>query len=64
MPRISFLRDFDYRPSGAPRVVVAYAAGKSYVVKRECADLALAKGAAVLDRKASPRPKPESSEGE
>lgn len=47
MARVRFLRDFDYRPSDRPRVVVAYKADMELTVKRECADAALAAGAAV-----------------
>lgn len=47
---VRFLKDFDYRPSGAFGVTVAYRAGQSYTVKRECAERAIAAKAAVKTR--------------
>lgn len=47
MAHVRFTADYDYRPSDRPRVVVAYKAGMSVTVKRECADDAIAKGRAV-----------------
>ena len=44
MAHVRFTADYDYRPSDRPRVVVAYKAGMSVTVKRECADDAIAKG--------------------
>lgn len=48
MAKVRFVQDFDYRPSEAPGAVLAYQAGKTYTVKRECADQAVAAGAAQL----------------
>lgn len=45
MARVKFTQNYDYRPSGAPGVTIAYKAGKSYSnVKREAADLAVMLG--------------------
>jgi hypothetical protein len=44
MARVRFSRPFDYKPK--PGVIVAYKAA-AYTVRRECADQAIAEGAAV-----------------
>ncbi len=43
--RVRFTADFDYRPT--PQVTVGYLAGMEMTVKRECAERAIAAGAAV-----------------
>lgn len=43
--RVRFTADFDYRPT--PQVTVGYLAGMEMTVKRECAEQAIAAGAAV-----------------
>lgn len=43
--RVRFTADFDYRPT--PQVTVGYLAGMEETVKRECAEQAIAAGAAV-----------------
>lgn len=53
MARVTFIRNFDYKPT--PRVLYAYRAGESKTVKRECADLAIARGAAIEDKPPSRR---------
>lgn len=45
MARVRFSRDFDYRPTRS--VMIAYRAECAYTVRRECADAAVAAGAAV-----------------
>jgi len=45
MPRVRFTADFDYKPTRA--VTVAYKAGMHCLVKRDCADQAIAAGKAV-----------------
>jgi hypothetical protein len=45
MAHVRFTRDYDYHPTR--HVWIAYKAGQSYSVKRECADAAIAAGAAV-----------------
>lgn len=47
MARVRFTADFDYRPPDAPRVLIAYKAGMSLTVKRDCAEKAVAAGKAV-----------------
>jgi hypothetical protein len=42
--RIRFIRDFDYHPT--PQVTIAYKAGMTEFVRLECAEQAVAKGAA------------------
>ncbi len=44
MAQVTFTEKFDYRP--LPGVVIAYKAGWSGTVKRECADQAVAAGKA------------------
>ncbi len=50
--RVKFNRDFDYVPSGEPRVTLAYTTDGGpngdgeYTVKRECGEEAVAAGAA------------------
>ncbi len=43
--RVRFTADFDYRPT--PHSIVGYLAGMEMTVKRECAEQAIAAGAAV-----------------
>jgi hypothetical protein len=45
MPRVRFIADFDYKPTRA--VTVEYKAGMQCLVKRDCADQAIAAGKAV-----------------
>lgn len=45
MATVYFMRNFDYHP--APRVLKAYKAGWEGTVKRECAEQAIAAGAAI-----------------
>jgi hypothetical protein len=45
MARVRFIADFDYKPTRA--VTVAYKAGMQCLVKRDCADQAIAAGKAV-----------------
>jgi hypothetical protein len=45
MARVRFIADFDYKPTRA--VTVAYKAGMQCLVKRHCADQAIAAGKAV-----------------
>jgi hypothetical protein len=45
MANVRFLADYDYKPT--PSRTVAYKAGWSGTVKRECADRAVALGKAV-----------------
>lgn len=47
MARVEFTDDFDYRPSIAPRSLVAYKKGMTVTVRRECADQATAQGKAI-----------------
>jgi hypothetical protein len=62
MARVRFIADHDYRPTR--RVTVAYKAGYSGTVKRDCADQAVALGKAVdLDAKGEPPPPVEESAG-
>lgn len=46
MARVLFLHDFPYRPSLERRTTIRYRAGWEGTVKRECADAAVAAGAA------------------
>lgn len=55
MARVRFIADYDYRPTGAGNALLAYKAGKSYTVKRECAAIAVLLGKAV-DVDVPPRP--------
>ncbi len=45
MARLRFIADFDYKP--LPSVTIAYRAGMTCVVKRDCYDQAIAAGKAV-----------------
>jgi len=45
MARVRFTHDFDYKP--LPSVTIAYRAGMVCVVKRQCADQAIAANKAV-----------------
>lgn len=45
--RVRFSHDFDYTPSGEPRVTIAYLAGMEETVKREAGEAAVAAGKAV-----------------
>lgn len=45
MARVRFIADFDYKP--LPSMTIAYRAGMVCVVKRECADQAIAAGKAI-----------------
>lgn len=47
MARVRFLANYDYRPVGARGAVIAYKAGRSYTVKRECAGIAVLLGKAI-----------------
>lgn len=47
MARVRFSDDYRYRPTAARQVCIKYRAGRTYTVKRECADGAVAAGAAV-----------------
>lgn len=44
--RVHFTRDYDYVPSGSPMTLIAYRAGTTATVKRECGEAAIAAGAA------------------
>lgn len=46
MARVRFLHDFPYRPTLERRTTIRYRAGWEGAVKRECADAAVAAGAA------------------
>ncbi|MBD9652002.1 hypothetical protein IB267_26945 [Ensifer sp. ENS09] len=58
MPRVRFIADFDYKPT--PQSTVGYLAGMEEVVKRECAEQAIAVGKAV----AVPTKRKEVTDGE
>jgi hypothetical protein len=45
--KVRFIANFDYTPSLERRVTIAYRAGWRGTVKRECAERAIAEGAAV-----------------
>ena len=48
MPHIRFLKDFDWSPPAMNgRVTIAYRAGMTENVTRDCADLAMSTGHAV-----------------
>jgi len=47
LARVRFSNDYRYRPSAARQICIKYRAGRAYTVKRECADAAVAAGAAV-----------------
>lgn len=51
MPWVKFNEDFDFHPKAEPRVTVAYKAGASEMVTRECAKVAVKAKAAVLTTK-------------
>lgn len=47
MPTITFVEDFDYSPPAhSGRVTLAYRAGTTATVTRDCADMAIAAGKA------------------
>lgn len=58
--KVRFVRAFDYTPSLERRVIIAYRAGWSGTVKRECGEAAVAAGAAV---DLTPPPETQSNEG-
>lgn len=45
--RVRFTDDYDYVPSGHPRVLIAYRKGMDLTVKREAGEAAVAAGKAV-----------------
>ncbi|CAN7430967.1 hypothetical protein LJR251_002747 [Rhizobium rhizogenes] len=45
MARVRFTADFDYKPT--PGITIAYKAGMQLLVKRDCADQAIAAGKAI-----------------
>jgi hypothetical protein len=45
MAHVKFTKDFDWSPRA--HVLIAYKAGRTEVVRRECADAAIAAGAGV-----------------
>jgi hypothetical protein len=47
MPWVTFTAPFCFKVKIKPHVVIAYKAGCSYLVKQECADLAIKSGKAV-----------------
>lgn len=48
MARITMLRDFDWRvPDAKSATTIALKSGETYTVKRQCADDAVAAGAAL-----------------
>lgn len=47
MARVQFGDDYRYRPSALRQICIKYRGGRAYTVKRECADAAVAAGAAV-----------------
>lgn len=52
MPWVTFTRNYDFSPAKlGGRVTVAYKKGTTLLVNRECADGALAAGAAVKVKK-------------
>lgn len=54
--RVRFTRDYDYTPTGERRVTIAYKAGATETVKRECGDAAVAAKAAVEIDQPAPDP--------
>lgn len=44
MPRVKFLKDFDWKPK--PAVTLAFKAGSEHLVTTRCAQAAIAKGRA------------------
>lgn len=54
MARVKFTKNFDYRP--VQGTTIGYLAGMEITVRQECADLAIAAGAAVTVEK--PRKEP------
>lgn len=58
MARVKFTHDFDYKPT--PGTTIAYLAGMEETVKQECADQAIAAGAA----KSLDKPRKETDNGE
>lgn len=58
--RVTFSAPFDYSPAALNgRVTIAYEAGKTYSVTRECGEAAIAAGKAS----AAPRRRADASEG-
>jgi hypothetical protein len=47
MTHVRFTENFDWSPK--PHVLIAYKAGESHTVKRECAEAAIAAGKAVKE---------------
>lgn len=58
MARVKFTKNFDYKPT--PSTTIGYLAGMEMTVKQECADKAIAAGAA----KSMDKPRKETSNGE
>lgn len=58
MARVKFTKDFDYKPT--TNTTIGYLAGMEETVKQECADQAIAAGAA----KAVEKPRKETDNGE
>ncbi len=52
--RVKFSRDYDYIPSGEPRVTLAYKAGTEETVKQEAGEAAIKAGAAEAVEAAPP----------
>jgi hypothetical protein len=51
MARVYFTRNFDYYPRWPSKnVLVAYRAGQSYTVKRECAEQAVGVGCGIEEK--------------
>ncbi len=55
MARVKFTKDFDYRP--VQGTTIGFLAGMEMTVRQECADFAIAVGAAVAVKK--PRKEPD-----
>lgn len=53
--RVTFLRQYDWRPPEAAHIVMSFKAGKTYTVRRVCAEEALSKGAATSSPRARRR---------
>lgn len=64
MTTVKFTENYDYRPSMQPMVMVAYKAGMTRTVTRECAEAAVAAGKAQQVSKPNRKDRSESkSEG-
>lgn len=62
--KVRFVRAFDYTPSLRRQVSIAYKAGWSGTVKRECGEAAVAAGAAVeINAEIKPAPEVRNDEG-